>query len=138
MNAPAISYPVAVWASDDPTVLIPVTLAYTGADPHAVTLTFLRDSGEPTVTYRFARELLEDGLARPSGVGDVQVRPHETAGHLLVLTLRQEDAYPFEVLAYREHVTEFLDLAGLIVPSDAELASVDMDTEIAALLGGGA
>lgn len=137
MNAPTVSFPVAVWASDDPTVLIPVKLVYSGADPHAVTLTFLRD-GEPTVTYRFARELLEDGLARPSGVGDVQVRPHETAGHLLAVVLRQADAYPFEVYALRAHVTEFLDLAGLIVPSDAELASVDMDAEIAALLGGGA
>jgi hypothetical protein len=51
-----------------------VELVYDPADPYAVRLTF-HLPGDPPVTWVFGRELLLDGIARPTGEGDVRVLP---------------------------------------------------------------
>ncbi|MFI1935897.1 SsgA family sporulation/cell division regulator [Streptomyces purpureus] len=54
-----------------------VRLRYVPHDPLAVRLDFLVAESEPPVaTWVFARDLLATGLTRPSGEGDVRVRPH--------------------------------------------------------------
>jgi hypothetical protein len=51
-----------------------VELVYDPADPFAVRLTFDLP-GDPPVTWVFGRELLLDGITRPTGEGDVRVLP---------------------------------------------------------------
>ncbi|MEV0375306.1 MULTISPECIES: SsgA family sporulation/cell division regulator [Streptomyces] len=53
---------------------IPVQLDFDSADPYAVRLTF-NLPGDTPVTWAFSRELLLDGLSRPSGEGDVRIAP---------------------------------------------------------------
>ncbi|MFF7446297.1 MULTISPECIES: SsgA family sporulation/cell division regulator [unclassified Streptomyces] len=56
---------------------VPTTLRYTSADPFAVHLDFpprVSLDGE-TVTWTFARSLLEAGLRGPAGSGDVHLWP---------------------------------------------------------------
>ncbi|MFF2545007.1 SsgA family sporulation/cell division regulator [Kitasatospora sp. NPDC058063] len=53
---------------------VPVRLAYRGDDPFAVTLEFLGHATEAG-TWHFARELLWEGLHRPTGLGDVRIWP---------------------------------------------------------------
>jgi len=53
---------------------VEVRLCYDPADPYAVKLTF-HLPGDPPVSWVFARELLLDGLNRPSGEGDILIQP---------------------------------------------------------------
>ncbi|MET9292170.1 SsgA family sporulation/cell division regulator [Streptomyces sp. NPDC003077] len=59
---------------------IPVELTFDSADPYAIHFTFDLP-GDAPVTWAFGRELLLDGLSRPSGEGDVRIAP-STAGRL--------------------------------------------------------
>ncbi|MFF8674216.1 SsgA family sporulation/cell division regulator [Streptomyces sp. NPDC015242] len=54
-------------------------LRYDTADPYAVHATF-HLGAEETVTWVFARELLAEGLHRPTGTGDVRVWPSRSHG----------------------------------------------------------
>lgn len=60
--------------SDELAFRIPVELDFASADPFAVRLTFDLP-GDAPVTWAFGRELLLDGLSRPSGEGDVRIEP---------------------------------------------------------------
>ncbi|MEU1475928.1 SsgA family sporulation/cell division regulator [Streptomyces sp. NPDC001668] len=54
------------------------TLRYSSAEPFAVHIDFpahVSADGEG-VTWMFGRALLEEGLGRPAGEGDVRIRPH--------------------------------------------------------------
>ncbi|MFF5701648.1 SsgA family sporulation/cell division regulator [Streptomyces sp. NPDC012794] len=53
---------------------IPVELRYDARDPYAVRLTF-HLPGDAPVTWAFGRELLLDGINKPSGDGDVHIAP---------------------------------------------------------------
>ncbi|MGW0826581.1 SsgA family sporulation/cell division regulator [Streptomyces sp. NPDC002845] len=56
---------------------VPATLRYDSGDPLAVHIDFPADvalEGE-SVTWTFARTLLEEGLRTPAGTGDVRIRP---------------------------------------------------------------
>ncbi|CAM5329597.1 MULTISPECIES: SsgA family sporulation/cell division regulator [Streptomyces] len=53
---------------------IPVELFFDSADPYAVSFTFDLP-GDAPVTWAFSRELLLDGLSKPSGEGDVRIGP---------------------------------------------------------------
>ncbi|MFC5907469.1 SsgA family sporulation/cell division regulator [Streptacidiphilus monticola] len=61
-------------ASEDLAFETDVQLSYDAADPFAVSLTF-HLPGDPPVTWVFGRELLLDGISRPSGEGDVRIAP---------------------------------------------------------------
>ena len=53
--------------------LLEAELVYHADDPYAVTAVF---SSEPAaVRWRFSRDLLIDGVDRPTGLGDVHLRP---------------------------------------------------------------
>lgn len=58
-------------------ISIPVSLRYSSADPLAVHIDFpaLVSNDGKEMTWTFARWLLENGLHRPSGIGDVRVWP---------------------------------------------------------------
>ncbi|MEU5311112.1 SsgA family sporulation/cell division regulator [Streptomyces sp. NPDC021562] len=77
--------------ADEQEVAVPATLRYTSADPQAVHFVFppwISLDGEE-VTWTFARALLQEGLAAPAALGNVQVRPYGTAR--TVVELRAEE-----------------------------------------------
>ncbi|MEV7613152.1 SsgA family sporulation/cell division regulator [Streptomyces sp. NPDC089799] len=60
--------------SEELSFRIPVELRYESRDPFAVRLTF-HLPGDAPVTWAFGRELLLDGINKPSGDGDVHIAP---------------------------------------------------------------
>ncbi|KQW12921.1 SsgA family sporulation/cell division regulator [Streptomyces sp. Root369] len=64
--------------SEHPELLVRPTLRYSSAEPFAVHVDFpahVSADGEG-VTWMFGRALLEEGLERPAGQGDVRIRPY--------------------------------------------------------------
>ncbi len=57
----------------DPTLPVGTRLTYEPNDPYAVQMSFRTGDGQ--VTWTFARDLLFDGLRRPTGEGDVHLEP---------------------------------------------------------------
>lgn len=133
MNDRSITYRREVHIAGQSNQALTAVLEYVDADPYQVRLALIRNRN--TVFFEFARDLLVDGLSAPTGEGDVQVRPHDTDPGLLTLTLTPEGAYPYEVDVDRAWLTDFVTQSDLLVP-EGEEPPVDMDAELAALLGG--
>jgi hypothetical protein len=116
-------------------------LSYDAADPYAVTVAFhtgVGGSGE-VVQWTFARQLLTDGVTAPVGQGDVQVWPAaETAGRagdgVVCLALSSPSGKALFEIPVSELV-EFLTMTYAAVPTGAESDHVDVDAELAVLLG---
>ncbi|GHA17129.1 SsgA family sporulation/cell division regulator [Streptomyces echinoruber] len=115
--------------SEELSFRIPVELRYETCDPYAVQLTF-HLPGDAPVTWTFGRELLVDGVGRPSGDGDVRVAPvdRETSGDVFIrLKVGTEQAL------FRSSVTPlvtFLDRTDKLVPLGQEGAFADFDTHL--------
>src|ERR1044072_6700001 len=74
--------------SSEPPLPPPAGLRYDPADPYAVHATF-HTGAEETVEWVFARDLLAEGLHRPTGTGDVRgwpARSHGQGGRCLAST----------------------------------------------------
>jgi len=111
---------------------IVVDLDFDGDDPFAVRFTFHLPGDEP-VTWVFARELLVDGLSRPSGEGDVHLRPlGEDLGEVDLL-LRSPDG-DARMRAAAPPLLAFLARTDLVVPMGQEAAAGDLDQELAGIL----
>ncbi|MFJ5922782.1 SsgA family sporulation/cell division regulator [Kitasatospora sp. NPDC092948] len=111
---------------------IVVDLDYDGDDPFAVRFTFRLPGDEP-VTWVFARDLLVDGLSRPSGEGDVHLRPlGEDLGEVDLL-LRSPDG-DARMRAAAAPLLAFLARTDLVVPMGQEAAAGDLDQELADIL----
>ncbi len=54
--------------------LVPVEIQYESREPYAVRMTF-HLPGDPPLIWVFGRELLFEGIHRPSGEGDVRIAP---------------------------------------------------------------
>ncbi|WP_149831333.1 SsgA family sporulation/cell division regulator [Streptomyces tailanensis] len=63
--------------AEDRELPVPATLRYASDDPLAVHIDFPADISlnGSMVTWTFARELLEEGLRKPAGGGDVHIWP---------------------------------------------------------------
>lgn len=109
-----------------------VDLDYDGGDPFAVRFTFHLPGDEP-VTWVFARELLVDGLSRASGEGDVHLQPlgEDLSEVDLVLRSPEGDA---RVRAAAPPLLAFLARTDVVVPMGQEVASGDLDQELADIL----
>ncbi len=114
-------------------VPVAVDLGYDVEDPFAVTAAFRGDEG--TVEWVFARDLLHDGLDRPSGEGDVQVWPGVEDGREVVLvSLNSPDGHAVleaDACDLRSFLTRTLDL----VPAGSEGSYLHVEDELASLLG---
>lgn len=124
-------------SEDGPSGKVRTVMEYSDANPYEVRLALIPEDltvGRIQI-YKFARELLWDGLAAPAGNGDVQIRPHDTVASLLTIRLRPDGAYPFELDAPREILTDFIEQAYMLVPVGHEEPD-DLDAELARLLGG--
>ncbi|WP_431043233.1 SsgA family sporulation/cell division regulator [Streptomyces sp. P1-3] len=119
--------------SQDLSFRIPVELAYDSEDPYAVEITF-NLPGDAPVTWAFARELLLDGLSRPTGEGDVHITPvpgGSTSDVFIRLQVGGERAL-FRVGA--APLVAFLDRTDRLVPFGAERDAVDPVGDLDAVL----
>jgi hypothetical protein len=112
-------------------------LAYDAVDPYAVTVAFHTGVGgnSDIVQWTFARQLLTDGVRAPVGQGDVQVWPSATDGDSVVcLSLSSPSGKALFEIPVSELV-EFLTMTYAAVPTGCESEHVDVDAELAVLLG---
>ncbi len=115
---------------------VPVTarFGFHTEDPFAITLNFLVEGGE-WVTWTFARSLLEEGLNAPSGDGDVQLWPGERDG-AAVLYLRTSSPHGSATFVLPlAGTTEFLLRTYARIPLGGESDYLDLDSELAVLMG---
>ena len=124
---------------------VPALLCYDPTDPFAVRIAFgdvgderdLVDVDEAGIAWLVSRELLQSGLDRPSGEGDVRVWPAHGATDVLFLHLRAPSGEALFELS-RATVAAFLRQTEALVPSGSESAMLSLDEELQALLSGGA
>jgi hypothetical protein len=121
-------------APDSSTLPVLADISYTPDDPYAVRVRF-HTGVDDTVEWTFARSLLTDGVARPAGEGDVRVWPsHGHGGPIVCLSLCSPSGRAlFE--APLQRLIEFLTETYATVPTGAEGDHVDVDTELAMMLG---
>ena len=105
-------------------------LSYVGSEPFAVNIAFRTERGR-WVEWTFARDLIVAGLAEPTGLGDVRVRPDLAADEdILILEIESPDGYAL-VEIEREDVERFLDATAAVVPLGTESERFDVDAFIA-------
>lgn len=116
-------------------VLMAAQLEYDAADPFAVTAVF--DAGEQPVRWVFSRDLLDEGLVRDVGDGDIQIVPTRDPIGVHVVQLRLASPDGVAVLeASADAILEFLGRSYALVPPGTESAHVDVDDTIARILAG--
>ena len=116
-------------------VPLPVSLRYVAADPYAVRALFRGGDGETSVEWVFARDLLHEGLDRPSGEGDVQVWPGVADGRDVVLvSLNSPDGHAV-LEADADDLRAFLDRTLALVPAGDEGRYLHVEAELASLFG---
>ena len=123
---------------------VPALLCYDPSDPFAVRIAFgdvgderdLVDVDEAGIAWLVSRELLQTGLDRPSGEGDVRVWPSHGATDVLFLHLRAPSGEALFELS-RATVAAFIRQTETLVPSGSESAMLSLDEELQALLSGG-
>jgi hypothetical protein len=123
---------------------VPALLCYEATDPFAVRIAF-GDVGDDNgvvdpdgggIAWLVSRELLQSGLDRPSGDGDVRIWPANTAADVLFLHLRAPSGEALFELS-RATVAAFLRQTEALVPSGSESDLLDLDDELHALLSNG-
>jgi hypothetical protein len=112
-----------------------VDLEYDALDPYAVRFTF-HLPGDAPVTWVFARELLLDGISRPTGEGDVHVHPvgGELADVCIVLHSPEGAA---RLRASAPPLIAFLARTDRLVPMGQELTGGEIDAQLADILSQG-
>ncbi|MFF2145778.1 SsgA family sporulation/cell division regulator [Kitasatospora sp. NPDC058190] len=116
-------------------VTLPTLLSFRSYDPLAVRTVFHTDT-DGQVSWVFARDLLAQGLRRPSGQGDVQVWPG-AVGHEEVLNLALSSPEGTAWLRAPLHVVaEWLERTYRLVPAGREAGGYDLDAELSRLLPG--
>lgn len=131
-NSSSVSRVVPTTVPAAPGAGVMAEFTYCVGDPYAVVAHF--ETAEGGVSWTFARELLRDGLAESTGLGDVCVAP----GHLgsIELTLTSPDG---EVVLECEKaaVTQFVGECYLLVPDGAEAQHVQVESWISELIQSG-
>ncbi|WP_372349489.1 SsgA family sporulation/cell division regulator [Streptomyces sp. KL116D] len=113
---------------------LPTELHYRVTDPYAVRISLGPTDG-PRVPWVFARDLLVEGLHRPTGAGDVLVLPaHGHHPDALRVVLKNGAGTALVELAVAE-VAEFLRRTYALVPAGTESDHLNLDSAITALMG---
>ena len=117
---------------------VPALLLYDVGDPFAVRIAFGDTDDDPdgAITWLLSRELLQAGLERPAGDGDVRLWPAHAATDVLFLHLRAPSGEALFELS-RATVAAFLRQTEALVPSGTESALLDLDDELLVLLSNG-
>lgn len=121
----------------DACVEFSVTARYARNDPYAVRLAFPQapaapDAAEAGPSWTFGRELLDEGMRRPAGDGDVHVWP--CGPDLVMVELRTAEGSALVALAARE-LREFLFLSYAEVPPGYEGGYLEIDRLLHDLMG---
>ncbi|HET9861016.1 MAG TPA: SsgA family sporulation/cell division regulator [Nocardioidaceae bacterium] len=113
--------------------LLEAELVYHADDPYAVTAVF---SSEPAaVRWRFSRDLLIDGVDRPTGLGDVHLRPClDSHGRAVVIIELHSMGQEALIQARASDLRAFVDRITELVPPGSESQHLDVDAAVAALL----
>lgn len=116
---------------DAPIVPVKVDLTYHSRDPYAVQAAFR--TGNSTVEWVFARDLLHDGLLAPTGVGDVRVQPLPGNVGRVRLELSSPSGYAvFTTCA--QALGDFLNRTYDAVPAGSEYGWLNFDVALTDLL----
>jgi hypothetical protein len=123
---------------------VPALLCYEATDPFAVRIAFgdvgdeqgVVDADDAGIAWLVSRELLQCGLDRPAGDGDVRIWPAHAATDVLFLHLRAPSGEALFELS-RATVAAFLRQTEALVPSGTESGLLDMDDELHVLLSNG-
>jgi hypothetical protein len=119
----------------DATIEVPCSLEYRAEEPYAVRATFR--TGVADIEWMFGRDLLLEGLQRPSGEGDVVVWPEHTGDSPLILMALNSPSGQAVLECDRPHVELFLRRTFEVVPLGAETLTTDVDGWITGILGEG-
>lgn len=115
--------------SEELSFRIPVELRYEISDPYAVRLTF-HLPGDAPVTWAFGRELLIDGVGRPTGDGDVHIAPTDIEAFDEVHITLQVGGEQALFRAGVAPLLAFLDRTDKLVPLGQERAHADFETNL--------
>jgi hypothetical protein len=121
---------------------VPALLCYDPADPFAVRIAFGEpgeqggDESDEGIAWLVSRELLQSGLERPTGDGDVRVWPAHATADVLFLHLRAPSGEALFELS-RATVAGFLRQTEALVPMGSESALLHLDQELDVLLSNG-
>jgi hypothetical protein len=110
------------------------SLAYSCADPYAITMAFDVGTDQP-VEWALSRDLLVASLHAHEGIGDFQAWPSGVPGGGQVLHLSMTSPFghaQFEATA--DDISAFLGRTFDLVPAGQELTYLDIDAELAELL----
>jgi Streptomyces sporulation and cell division protein, SsgA len=111
---------------------VEVCLRYDTADPYAVHALF-RVSVDQQVSWVFARELLAQGMAEPSGGGDVRIWPTSRDGRGVVcIVVRSPDGEAL-LQAQAVQLGEFLSAAYALCARGREARHLRIDRALVAL-----
>ena len=100
-------------------------MRYSRSDPLAVEMRLSVD-GDPAVSWVFGRDLLIEGLRRPTGIGDVRLYPvHES----VIIELRSPSGTAV-LLSYLPDLASFVDHIVSVVPVGGEIAHDDVEREL--------
>ena len=118
-----------VYGDEGPIATITTELSYDAADPFALTMDFRVLPA--TQRWVFARDLLIDGIYRPTGRGDVHVFPcidrdGSAAVGVLLLSVAGRAYLRLDTRTVASFVCRMLDL----VPRGGESALVDLDEAV--------
>ncbi|MET0234126.1 MAG: SsgA family sporulation/cell division regulator [Kibdelosporangium sp.] len=103
-------------------------LRYDTTDPYAITALF-HPAGADEVRWVFARDLLEQGLVRWVGEGDVRIGPDLTDPESTGVELISPSSRVLLRVSTRQ-VVDFLDETYRAVPPGAQESWLDIDTQI--------
>ncbi|MGW3973912.1 SsgA family sporulation/cell division regulator [Streptomyces ardesiacus] len=114
-------------------VFVPVRLYYKNTDPYAVQFSF-DATPDDVVRWTFSRELLDQGLTAPAGIGDVKITP---VGPLydrsLSIELESPDGYA-RLEGAAAPIKEWLAETYAAVAAGQESRAVDIDSLLDELL----
>lgn len=110
---------------------VEVDLCYNSRDPFAVQASFR--TGQNTVEWVFARDLLNEGLHTAVGTGDVRVRPATDDPQRVELELNSPSGYALFTTS-APAMRDFLRRTFRAVPAGSEYTWLDLDLALADLL----
>ncbi|KOG51467.1 sporulation protein SsgA [Streptomyces griseoflavus] len=118
--------------SPERSIPVPARLTYRTDDPYAVHVTFHIGSDAP-VNWTFARELLVEGVFRPSGNGDVRVWPTKVDGRSVVCMALSSPDGDALLEAPAAAVSAWLERTLRVVPPGSEHEHLGLDKGLTAL-----
>ncbi len=119
----------------DRTVEVPCEFEYRSDEPYAVHATFR--TGAADIEWTFARDLILEGMQRPSGEGDVVIWPEHQGTEPLILLALNSPTGQAVLECDRAHLEHFMRRSFDIVAVGDEGGGLDIDRTIHLILGGG-